>query len=58
MDVEFSLTQEELDNLSALSKEMNKNLPDVVRQCVNERCEELLDMFRHNIPEDNSEEEK
>lgn len=49
--VEIDLTQEEFDNFAKLSKDMEMSLPDCVRMCMNDKCEELLDKFENNVPD-------
>ncbi len=48
-EIEFS--QKELEDFSNLCKHLNKDFEEVVRMCMNERCNELLDTFKHNVPQ-------
>ena len=41
-EFEISFSEEELDKFAALAKELNKDFPETVRQCMNERCDQLL----------------
>ena len=51
IEVGVELTQDELDNLSKLSKEWSKDLPTTVRECMNGYCEDMLKTFAQ-VPED------
>jgi len=52
-EFDISFTEEELSKFSELAKEWNKDFPETVRQCMNEKCDEYLDMFRNNVPDKN-----
>lgn len=45
VDIEMSLTQEELENLVQLADMLNKTVDVVARMCMNERCKELIDLM-------------
>lgn len=48
-EVEF--TSEEVNRFKELAKQLNKSFPDTVRMCANERADELLTMFKVNVPQ-------
>jgi len=50
IDIEFSLTQEELDDLAELSKEWNKEFSDTMRECMMTYCRNTLETFKKNNP--------
>lgn len=47
-EVEISLTDVELDRLARLSKFLKQDIDTTVRLCLNERCEELLNMYQEH----------
>lgn len=42
IDIELSLTLEELKQFQDLSTKLGKSLPDIVRDCANTKAQELL----------------
>jgi hypothetical protein len=52
VDFEMSLTQDELDRFSDLSKQLNMDFAETVRKCMTEKCEEYLDLFKNNVPDE------
>lgn len=40
--VEIELTQDELDKLGKLSKQLGQDLPETVRECLNRSCDDML----------------
>ena len=53
-EIDLSLTEWELNRFAQLSKLLNVEIPDVVRTCMNERCEELLAILTQQEPSSES----
>lgn len=58
VDIEFSLTDTEFAKFKKLSDELDKSIGDLVRLCANEKCDEYLEMFEKNVPDEEEEEVK
>lgn len=50
IDIEMSLTQEELEDLSKLSSEWGKEFGDTARECMMTYCRDTLETFEKNVP--------
>ena len=50
-ECEIGVTQEELEKFSNLSKLLNIGVPEVIRLCMNEHCDLLLQKFNDTVPD-------
>lgn len=49
---EIELPDQEIEKFKELAKEMGKSFPETYMLCASQKRDELLDMFRNNIPPD------
>lgn len=50
VDIELSIPQERILKFKDLGDQLSKTVPEVVELCMNEKCDEYLEMFEKNVP--------
>ncbi len=49
---EITLSRESAERFTLLSHELKEDIAALYMRCANEKCEEYLDQYKNNLPED------